>query len=728
VAKTVDPTEKRLKILNEAEIEDLFDRPRFTPEEQVLYFSLSSSEELALRDLRTFESRVYFVLQLGYFKAQHQFYIFNIREVQDDARYVQERYFPTHEFPSEYEITKPTRLDQQQLILKLCQYQTCDESRKQQLAVRAKQSAKIYSKPIYILRELLQYLTDQHWIAPGYTFFQDTIGQALLDEQQRLVRLVQRHLTKADNQALARLTADSDTLYAITRIKRDPKDFSAKELKGEITRGEEMKALYKTTKRVLPHLEISNESIKYYASLVDYYSVFRLKKLDELATVYLLCFVFHRYRKFHDHLLHTLMHQVKDYMEEAKQAAKDRIYQYRLENNANLPKAGRVLKLFTQDEVAPQTPFQEVQTHAFTILARDPLDRVANYISQQAQFDERAFQWDHVDSMAGRFKRRLRPILKSIEWAARSNQHPLLRTIRFLIDTFRQEKSLNEVADLPMDAIPQRFHPYLYKVGPDDQKELLVDRYEFLVYRLVRHGLEAGHLFCRDSVSFRSLEDDLIDDERWKDKANLLATAGLSHLNVPIQDHLAALEEQLEGRLKAVNSRILSGQNEAITFKTKKRGPKKRWSLAQPRAHETINHPFYDSLPHVDLSAVLHFANQRCGYLAAFKHVLGRYVKTEADDRVLTACLITWATNMGLERMAAISDIAYQTLKDASDNFIRLETLQPARCPSQVVVPLQSAGGHCSPVVVLNNSLVRAKGRLSSSHCQHLSVIISSIR
>lgn len=678
MAKIVDPTEKRLKILSEAEIEELFGQPHFTPEEQVIYFSLSPSEELALRELRTFESRAYFILQLGYFKAQHQFYIFSIRDVQDDALYVQERFFPNHEFPDEYEVTKPTRLDQQQLILKLCQYQTCDEAMKQQLAARASQSARIYSKPIYILRELLQYLTDQRWVAPGYTFFQDAVGQTLLDEQQRLVRIIQSHLTEADNQALAYLIADSDTLYAITRIKRDPKDFSPKQLNDEIVRGEEMKALYQTAQRVLPHLEISNESIKYYASLVDYYSVFRLKKLDELATVYLLCFVFHRYRKFHDHLLQTLMHQVKDYMEEAKRAAKDRVYQYRLENNLNLPKAGRVLKLFTQDEAAPQTPFQEVQTQAFTILERDSLDRVANYISEEAQFDEGAFQWEHIDSMARRFKRRLRPILKSIEWAARSDQNPLLSTIRLLVDTFRQEKSLNAVADLPMDAIPKRFHRYLYKVGPDNQKQLLVDRYEFLVYRIVRHGLEAGHLFCRDSVSFRSLEDDLIDDERWKDKENLLATAGLSRLNVPIRDHLAVLEEQLEGSLKAVNSRILSGQNEAVTFKSKRRDPNRRWSLAQPRAHETINHPFFDSLPHVDLSAVLHFANQRCGYLNAFKHVLGRYVKTDADDRVLMACLTAWATNMGLRRMAAISDIDYQTLKDASDNFIRLETLQPA--------------------------------------------------
>jgi len=38
---------------------------------------------------------------------------------------------------------------------------------------------------------------------------------------------------------------------------------------------------------------------------------------------------------------------------------------------------------------------------------------------------------------------------------------------------------------------------------------LLPDRYEFFVYRQLRQGLEAGDVFCRDSVRFRSFEDDL---------------------------------------------------------------------------------------------------------------------------------------------------------------------------------------------------------------------------
>ena len=91
-----------------------------------------------------------------------------------------------------------------------------------------------------------------------------------------------------------------------------------------------------------------------------------------------------------------------------------------------------------------------------------------------------------------------------------------------------------------------------------------------------------------------------------------------------------------------------------------------------------MNHALFDALRQVDIRSVLHFVHRHCPFLDAFDHVLGRYVKQDADDRVLIACLIAWATNMGLGRMGAISDLSYQTLAATSESFLRLETLGEA--------------------------------------------------
>jgi hypothetical protein len=158
--------------------------------------------------------------------------------------------------------------------------------------MKAQQVAQISSRPIYVFRELMAYLTRQRLIAPGYTVMQEMIGDVLQREKERLIAIAKFHLTDDTVTALNDLLANPRGLYEITRIKREPKDFSIKEINEEIRRGEQIKPLYAVAQTVLPHLEISNESIKYYASLINYYSVFQMSQLGEnLAHIYLLCFV-----------------------------------------------------------------------------------------------------------------------------------------------------------------------------------------------------------------------------------------------------------------------------------------------------------------------------------------------------------------------------------------------------------------------------------------------------
>ena len=154
----------------------------------------------------------------------------------------------------------------------------------------------VSGKPVYIFRELLHYLEEHRLVAPGYSVLQDMVGTALTEEQHRVTTILRAQLTPADMEALQHLLEDAPGLYAITQLKREPKDFSASAMRDEIRRGDQLRALYGRAQQVLPALQISQESIKYYASLVTYYSVFRMKRLDAwIVYLYLLCFVYHRY-------------------------------------------------------------------------------------------------------------------------------------------------------------------------------------------------------------------------------------------------------------------------------------------------------------------------------------------------------------------------------------------------------------------------------------------------
>jgi hypothetical protein len=305
---------KRLQILGDDEIETLYGLPQFTPEEQAEYFALSIQDTAAIETLHGLKSQLYAILQLGYFRARHRFFIFPFSAVNADVQYIQAQHFPTFEI-ADYEPTKPTRLKHQQIILELCNYQQCDDTARQTLVAKAQQAAKVCSKPIYIFRELLRYLETERLVAPGYSLLQDVVGQAIGTEQDRLVTRVKRQLSQTDTDALNQLIENAPGLYEITQLKREPRDFSLSEIKLEISRCEQIQGLYKLTQTLLPELEISRESIKYYASLVSFYSVFRLKQLSQdVVHVYLLCFIHHRYQRAHDNLLNSLIHKVKQYV------------------------------------------------------------------------------------------------------------------------------------------------------------------------------------------------------------------------------------------------------------------------------------------------------------------------------------------------------------------------------------------------------------------------------
>jgi hypothetical protein len=216
--------QKRLQILSADEIEAVYGRPRFTPEERLEYFTLSPVEKAALEPFHSIKSRIYGILQLGYFKARQMFFVFSLHEVAEDARYIQERYFPHALYP-DLAPTKVTRLKQQRVILALSNYRYCGAEERQQLAAKARQAAMVCGQPVSVFRELLHDLTEHCLVAPGYSFLQETVGKALLEEQQRLITLIPQHLTPTETAALTLLLEDAQGLYEITLLKRELKDF-----------------------------------------------------------------------------------------------------------------------------------------------------------------------------------------------------------------------------------------------------------------------------------------------------------------------------------------------------------------------------------------------------------------------------------------------------------------------------------------------------------------------
>ena len=89
---------KRLSILLDSEINELYSPPSLTSEQRRLYFSLNDIELDSFNRLKNRYSQLYFVLLLGYFKIKPVILNFTFSQVKSDLKFVASVYFPGNKF------------------------------------------------------------------------------------------------------------------------------------------------------------------------------------------------------------------------------------------------------------------------------------------------------------------------------------------------------------------------------------------------------------------------------------------------------------------------------------------------------------------------------------------------------------------------------------------------------------------------------------------------------
>lgn len=106
------------------------------------------------------------------------------------------------------------------------------------------------------------------------------------------------------------LEAD-EGMYKVSVLKHEPKDFSYKELQREVERRKFFQPLHDFAQHFLTMAGLSNESGKYYAKLVKFYTVYKLQRMaQDTVHLYLLCFAYHRFRQINDNLIEAFIHWV----------------------------------------------------------------------------------------------------------------------------------------------------------------------------------------------------------------------------------------------------------------------------------------------------------------------------------------------------------------------------------------------------------------------------------
>ncbi len=354
-------------------------------------------------------------------------------------------------------------------------------------------------------------------------------------------------------------------------------------------------------------LTLSTENTKYYASLVDYYSVYKIKRMEQKTIRFLLCcFVYHRYQQLHDHLINAFIFTLNKYLKEAKTVSVERIYQLNADRSEHLKQAGQVLALFLDENIAENTPFEQVKARAFQLIEKANLSALTGYLAKQT-WDETAFQWEHYSQLAPQFKRSVRRFFLVIPFESTRLADALLEAVLFLKEHFGKQQSLRQVKEekFPIGFIDERVKRYLYPNGTLDP-----DRYEFLVYRKLKEQLESGDVYVSDSLNYKSFEQDLISADQWTtNRDQLLQSLELPRLSQPIERILQELEAQLNRSYRLVNERISTRENEHI--KIQEKANRIQWTLPYQASDWEDKPGIFNQLPHLGLQLLCFIANHR---------------------------------------------------------------------------------------------------------------------
>jgi hypothetical protein len=277
---------KRLHLLDAAEVAARYERPCFTAEERASYFALTPTEMAPMQIFTDGAVHAFFVLQLGYVTAKQRFFSVKHAEVRADLIFIVNQ-LDLRVAHDDLRLRNPRTLPQQrQMILDATRYRYAHAAERQQAYQVVLLATRISPKPQYLLRILLQFCARERMILEAI------IGNAITTEAQRLVGLVQTHLTSHDCAALNALFEKQDGRYRLTTLQRAPNDRSHGQVRRERARGAELRPLYAVAPRVLPPLDLSPEGTASYASLVGYDTATRRNDLDFwLVAVYLRCFL-----------------------------------------------------------------------------------------------------------------------------------------------------------------------------------------------------------------------------------------------------------------------------------------------------------------------------------------------------------------------------------------------------------------------------------------------------
>ena len=667
----------RLRILSNDDFNKLYKIPKVLEEEYNFVFELDEYDDNYLNILNSIEAKINYILQLGYFRISQYFFTFTFLEVKEDIDFIINTYFSQHKFLFG-KVSNRTHYSNRNAILNKYTINSYSNQFENKLLKHLKTLIKQSALPKYLFDAIINYCYQHQVLRPSYPKIQNMISKICNNEKIRINNKLYTLINSQLRLSLNNLLNKDDLFYQLTFIKKDQKDFTTSEIRISVEKHKLLSAIYQSAIKIIEQLGIANQNILYYAELTEQYTIYGLKNLKQanLARLYLLCYIHQRFLKINDHLIASLIHKVNGYIEDADIYQKEEIYQAQLLDKNNRILAANILSLHTNKKIADN----EIRGRSYNIVPKKEFQKFIQKI-KTPHLTPDYYRWKYYSKHSHAIKQNIRLIFKALNFQTKFND--LNKAILFLQAHFQNDRSLSNYRfdDIPMNFISSSLKRYIIlKVkshGSNKKiKTINLDRYEFILYYYIKKNIANGGVTIRDSLSYKDLEDELIDNKYWKNnKLPILKSLENYLISTDLEKILNDFELLLDDRYNEINQRIISGDNKKIRTKHNKKHEIIGWHLPYQKIGHEVNNPFFDGLNMSSIGQIIKFTNHETNFIREFTHILPAYSKKQADEARISACLVAKGTGTDIYKMKDISDILEQDLIFTYNSFIRSQTI-----------------------------------------------------
>ncbi|MCY7344730.1 MAG: Tn3 family transposase [Pyrinomonadaceae bacterium] len=683
-----------IQILTPTEIRNYELPPRFDSFSRKKFFALPIDLMKEVQNLRNPSSKIAFILQAGYFRAAQRF--FGSQFYESDIAFVAGRLSLPN--PVSLEIPKQNLARNRKIIAEFYGFRSLTKVDQKRLILEITDSVKQFARPAEVFRQTIKKLNSRKFILPGYDFLSTNISREIYRRKLFLSRIIKESLSIEQKQLLDSLLEKEEStseIYAgsdseknqagfrakLTLLKNPSQSLKPADIKSNLNDWNLLQAIYKQISDVIVKLDLSLETLRYYANSVLKSELFQIsRQKDETRYLHLLAFIASQTFRYQDAVVDSFLQTVQNITNSATQELREKIFRERREKRSEFRSFVQTVQMdvfeplvsvdqiVTSEKLLTDEKIDKIKAVLLNFHASRPV--VENLMSEMlADTDSASDDYEFYNVLQQKsltLQKRTADIIRLLQVDEKTVNKDLFNALQHF-----------QINDGHLDGrAPREFLSEKEQNAVNsDENKFPVSLYKFLLFQKIAGGIKSGAVNFTASHKYRSLEDYLIPLAEWEtDSVILPEKAELAHWQ-NFREVQAELSKITHQTFLKVNQKLKNNP----WFKPKTADD---WIISTPPVEKSelsgLKHYFPTRLM-VSLGEVFRSVNQATNFLEEFTHWQSSSKLKRPSNRSFCAAIIGMGCEIGIGKISHIAkNISETELENTVNWFLSNENLLAA--------------------------------------------------